>query len=76
MGPRKNSLPGSFLLTRLTRIPVWISNYTHYKVRDEIPYPFPNFNGATVEVWESICNFILHFRGQVIIRAGININPC
>ena len=31
------------------------------KVRDEITYPFPNFNGATVEVWEWISNFIPHF---------------
>ena len=23
---------------------------------DEITYPFPNFNGATVEVWERISN--------------------
>ena len=30
------------------------------KVCDNITYPFPNFNGATVEVWEWICNFILH----------------
>ena len=27
-----------------------ISNYIHYKVWDEIIYPFINFNGATVEV--------------------------
>ena len=27
------------------------------KVWDEITYPFPNFNGATVEVWEWISNF-------------------
>ena len=25
--------------------------YIYYKVWDEIPYPFPNFDGATVEVW-------------------------
>ena len=24
------------------------NNCTHYKVRDEITYPFPNFNGYTV----------------------------
>ena len=24
---------------------------------DEITYPFPNFNGATVEGWEWISNF-------------------
>ena len=34
----------------LTLIPAWISNYIHYKVWDEITYPFLNFNGATVEV--------------------------
>ena len=28
----------------------WISNYIHYKVWDEITYPFLSFNGATVEV--------------------------
>ena len=27
----------------------------------EITNPFPNFNGGTVEVWEWISNFILHF---------------
>ena len=26
----------------------------------------PEFNGATVEVWEWISNFILHFNGHVI----------
>ena len=25
---------------------------------DEITYPFPNFNGYTVEVWEYVSNFI------------------
>ena len=40
----------------------WISNYTHYKVWDEITYPFPNFN----EVWEWMSNFIPHFIIDVI----------
>ena len=44
----------------------WISNRTHYKVFDEITYPFPNFNGATVEVWELIRNFIAYFTGHVL----------
>ena len=35
---------------------------------DEITHPFPNFNGATVEVWEWISNFIPHFTGHVIIH--------
>ena len=38
-------------------IPARISNYIHYKVRDEITYPFLNFNGATTEVCEWISNF-------------------
>ena len=46
-------------------IPAWISNYID-KVWDEITYAFPNFNGATVEVWECISNFIPHFTGHVI----------
>ena len=29
-------------------------------------YPFPNFNGATVDVWEWISYFIPHFTGHVI----------
>ena len=33
---------------------------------DEITYPFPNFNGATVEVWEWISIFIPHEIGHVI----------
>ena len=31
------------------------------KVWDKFTYPFPNFNGATVEVWEYISNFIPHY---------------
>ena len=50
----------------LTLIPAWISNYIHYKVWNEINYPSSNFNGATVEVWEWINNFIPHFTGRVI----------
>ena len=34
----------------LTLIPACISNYIHYKVWDEITYPFLTFNGCTVEV--------------------------
>ena len=43
----------------------WISNYIHYKVWDEIIYPFLNFNGATIDVWELISNFIPHFTGYI-----------
>ena len=34
----------------LILIPAWISNHIHYKMWDEITYPFLNFNSATVEV--------------------------
>ena len=39
----------------------------HYtdKVRSEITYPFLNFNGFTIEVWEWISNFIPYFIGCV-----------
>ena len=47
----------------LALIAAWISNHTPSKVWDEIHYPFPNFNGRTVEVWEWIMNFIAHFNG-------------
>ena len=46
---------GSLLLTSITE---WITSYIHHNVQDEIIYPFPNSNGATVEVWEWIINFI------------------
>ena len=39
----------------------WISNYMSSKACDEITYPFPNFNGAIVEVWEWISNFTPQF---------------
>ena len=32
----------------------------------EITYPFSNFNGAAVEVWEWINNFIPYFKMDVI----------
>ena len=31
------------------------------------PYPFRNFSGATVEIWEWINDFILHFLMDVSI---------
>ena len=36
------------------------------KVRDEITYPFPNFNGPTDEVWGWISNFTPPFKMDVI----------
>ena len=54
-------------LIGLTLISVWISNYIFSNEWDEITYPFPNFNGCTVEVWEWISNYIPHFMMDVII---------
>ena len=36
------------------------------QVWDEIIYPLPKSNGETVEVYQRICNFILHFTGRMI----------
>ena len=57
---------GPLLLTWFNLIPVWISNHIHYHVWDKITYPFLNFNGATVEDWKWIGNFIPHFAGHII----------
>ena len=50
---------GPFYWHSLTLIPAWISNHTYHWMWDEITYPFPNFNGATVEVWEWVSNFCI-----------------
>ena len=38
----------------LALIPAWISNHMHSINCDNITYPFPNFNAATVEVWDGL----------------------
>ena len=63
-------LPNPFYWHGLTSIPAWIGYYIHYNVWDEMSYPFPTLNRATVEVYECISNFIPHFTGHVIT------NPC
>ena len=50
----------------LILIPAWISNHMPRKVWAEIIYPFLNFNGHTVEVWEWVSNFSPHFIIDVI----------
>ena len=45
---------GPLLLTWIN--PAWISNHMPHKVCDEIAYPLPNFNGATVKVWKWTSN--------------------
>ena len=59
-------LGSSFYLHGLILILAWISNYIHYNAWDEIIYSFPNFNGAPVDIWEWISNFIPHFTEHVI----------
>ena len=54
----KYNTRGPFYHHGLTLIPAWISNHMPRKVWAEITYPFPNFNGCTVEFWELITNFI------------------
>ena len=60
----------------LTLIPAWIRNHTPSKVWDEITYPFLNFNGTTVEVYEWISNFVLHIRMGAITLSmlGLKLN--
>ena len=43
---------------------------------EDITFPFPNFNGCTVEVWEWISNFISHFTEHVITYPclGLKLN--
>ena len=65
-GPFVPTPRGPFYYHGLTLIPAWISNFIHCKLWYEIIYPFPNFNGCTVEVWKWISNFISHFAGHVI----------
>ena len=44
----------------LTLIPTWIGNHMSDIIWDGITYPFPNFNGCSVEVCWWISNFISH----------------
>ena len=46
------------------------------KLCDEITNPFPNFNSATVEVWEWLSNYIPNFMIDAITYPGIKFNPC
>ena len=64
---QRNKFPVLFFYYQgLTLIPEWISNYIHYRVWDEITYPFLTFTNCTIEVWEWISNFIPQFPGHVI----------
>ena len=58
---------GPFYEHGLISDPAWMNTHIPRKVWDEITYSVPNFNGYTVEVWEWISNFTLHFMMDVII---------
>ena len=51
----------------LALIKAWVRNYIHYKVWDEITYPFLNFSSCVIEDWELISDFIQQFIMHVII---------
>ena len=57
-----------FYTQGLTLIQAYISNYTQYKVWNEIIYSFSNYNGATIEFCEWMRNFLPVFTGHVFIR--------
>ena len=59
-------LCGHFYSHGLTLIPACISDNMPRELWDEITYPFLNFNGCTVEVYEKISNFTPHFIIDVI----------
>ena len=44
------------------------------KVRDEIPNPFPNFNGATIEVWERIKKIFPHHMIWIITYPFLDLS--
>ena len=46
------------------------SNHNRQNMRNEITYPFPNFNGAAVDVWGWTSNFVPHF-----VNVGIKVIP-
>ena len=52
------------------------NNYIHFKVWDEITYPFPEFNGETIEVCEWISNCLPLLGTWIIVYAGIKVKPC
>ena len=49
-----------------------MSNHMPGNAKEEITYPFPNFSGETVEVWQRISNFIPHYM-IFVIHAGIKV---
>ena len=61
---------GPFFSHVLVLILAWMNDRIHYKVWDEIISQFPNFNSATVEVWEMDKSFhsIFHWACDYLLR--------
>ena len=51
-------------------------NYIRHKGWNEIIQLLANFNGATVEVWEWVSNFIPHFTTHVITYVETKVKLC
>ena len=51
----------SFYQYGLTLIPAKISYYIHWKVWDEITYPFLNFNSCTVDVIPFLTGYVITY---------------
>ena len=62
------NMPSGLLYKNGLNLTAWMNNHISSKVWHEITYPFPKFNGATVEVWEWKSNFMPHFIMGVIIH--------
>ena len=63
------------IIHSLTGIPAWIINYMYSKMWDDITYPFQNFNGITIEVWEWISDFSPRFPGMwLLIHVWIDMS--
>ena len=87
-GTKRLQLASLCLLTWINLILIWISNISSHmlnKVWDKITYPFQNFNGTAVEVWDWTSNFAPHFMFDVItcpywdwtfIRSEPTVNVC
>ena len=57
-------------------IPACINNHMPNKVWAYITFPFPDFIGATVDVWVRINNFTPYFIMDVIASQCSQVNPC
>ena len=54
-----------------------MSNHMHFNMWNKITYPFPNFNGATVEILEQDELFSTIFYWEwLLIHAEIKVTPC